>query len=698
MTYLPRLRMIAPALLAIFSPCLAQATEATVVGDTYVNSSSTLANYGTATDLAVGHGSTTLIQFDLSSLPAGTTASQIGKATVRFFVSGISGQSQGAVQVQPVTSAWSESTVTYATIPSLGSSVASFTPVTVNQFVDVDITSLVKGWVTTPSSNHGLALTSATAILTLDSKEATNTSHPALIDVTVASQGATGPAGPQGPPGTPGTPGPIGPQGNIGPAGTPGSIGPMGPIGPAGPAGAPGSIGPAGATGSAGATGATGAAGSTGPQGPTGPAGPFVGGTYSATVDYPAGSVVESSSTTYLALKESGPDNGGAITPGTNTSYWVATGSSSAGTPNYAYLSTTLNNFVPALAPITFTNSSISGGFAFVPPSAALTATTAGTYYYSFQIPTSGADNPQWALDLNGVPVTTEGASGSLESEVSGQGIITLSPGDILAIVNISSGIQITFSLNPGDVSASLVLVPVTGAQGAQGATGPAGPTGNTGSTGPAGPQGPSGPTGPEGPAGTSTALVFTSSFGQGTLENSATLTTNSGGMASIGALMPISGYVPTAVAIKYLDENGGQAYFGNIYGGLLQILPSQMTFTKMNAVINPQNTQILVEVTETITAQLYRFARQGGAGQLVVVPGAACTFTDASTLQNSQPTQTYAYIVPPSELGVCSATFSATIPAGDSLMWLISMTSSTTQGQALTQTLNIDASISLSQ
>ena len=482
--------------------------------------------------------------------------------------------------------------------------------------------------------------------------------------------------------------GAVGAQGPAGPAGANGAQGPAGATGPTGAAGAIGATGPAGPTGATGATGAT------------GPAGPFVGGTYSAGVDYPAGSVVQySDGNTYLALLASGPDNGGAKTPGLAPTYWVATtGSSSAGTPNYAYLSTTLDNFVPALAPITFTSSSIAGGFAFVPPSAALTATTAGTYYYSFQIPTSGADNPQWALNRNGVAVSTEGASGSLETVVSGQGIITVSPGDILAIVNTGSGLQITYSLNPGDVSASLVLVPMTGAQGAQGATGPAGPTGNTGSTGPAGPQGPSGPTGPEGPAGTSTALVFTSSFGQGTLENSATLTTNSGGMASIGALMPISGYMPSAVAIKYLDENDGQAYFGNIYGGLLQILPSQMTFTKMNAVINPQNTQILVEVTETITAQLYRFARQGGAGQLVVVPGAACTFTDASTLQNSQPTQTYAYIVPPSELGVCSATFSATIPAGDSLMWLISMTSSTTQGQALTQTLNIDASISLSQ
>ncbi len=167
---------------------------------------------------------------------------------------------------------------------------------------------------------------------------------------------------------------------------------------------------------------------------------------------------------------------------------------------------------------------------------------------------------------------------------------------------------------------------------------------------------------------------------------------------ASTGALLPISGYAPTAVAMTQLEANGGVAYFPNLYGGLLQVLPSQMTFTKMNAVINPQNITILTGVTDTVTAKLYRFQRQGGSGQPVPVPGAACTFTDASTLQSSQPTQTYSNIVPPAELGVCSATFSATIPAGDSLMWLISMTSSSFNGSQLTQSLNIDASISLSQ
>ncbi len=192
---------------------------------------------------------------------------------------------------------------------------------------------------------------------------------------------------------------------------------------------------------------------------------------------------------------------------------------------------------------------------------------------------------------------------------------------------------------------------------------------------------------------------VLFSSVGVGDVAHATNLTTNAGGQASTGALMPVSGYSQTAVPITQLDANNGQAYFGNIYGGVLQVMPSTMTFTKMNAVINPQSTLLVIGVHLTVTAQLYRFQRQGGSGQLVAVPGAACTFTDASTLQAPNPVQTYENIVSPSELGVCSATFSATIPTGDSLMWLISMTASgISNNVSLVQTLPIDASISLSQ
>ena len=142
----------------VLATCAAYATDATVAGDAYVNSASPATNYGGLSNLYVGNGGTALIQFNLSSLPSGTTASQIGKATLKIYVNRIN--TSGAVSVQPVTSAWSESSVTFNTIPTLGSAIATFTPTASQQFVVIDVTSLVQRWVTTPSSNYGIALSS----------------------------------------------------------------------------------------------------------------------------------------------------------------------------------------------------------------------------------------------------------------------------------------------------------------------------------------------------------------------------------------------------------------------------------------------------------------------------------------------------------------------------------------------------------
>lgn len=58
------------------------ATDAVVASDASVNGAYPTTNYGSLSNLYVGNGSTALIQFDLSSLPNGTTASQISKATL----------------------------------------------------------------------------------------------------------------------------------------------------------------------------------------------------------------------------------------------------------------------------------------------------------------------------------------------------------------------------------------------------------------------------------------------------------------------------------------------------------------------------------------------------------------------------------------------------------------------------------------
>jgi len=241
------MKWMAAAMLTVLSASAAHATDGTVVGDAYVNSAHPATNYGGLSNLYVNSTGTALIQFDLSSLPAGTTASQIGAASLKLYVNRIN--ASGLVSIQPVNGAWSESTVTYSSMPTLGSAVASFTPATAQQFIVIDITSLVQGWVTTPSSNYGIALTTNSGDIVLDSKENDETSHVAHLDITVTSQGPAGATGATGATGADGAQGPAGPTGATG------STGGTGPAGPTGATGSTGGTGPAGPTGTTGATG-----------------------------------------------------------------------------------------------------------------------------------------------------------------------------------------------------------------------------------------------------------------------------------------------------------------------------------------------------------------------------------------------------------------------------------------------------------
>jgi hypothetical protein len=190
------LKLAVAVLLGLVATQAAHATDAVLTGDASVNSARTTTNYGSLSNLYVGNGYTSLLQFDLSVLPSGTTAAQVSKATLRLYVNRVN--TAGSVTVSPVSSAWTESAVTYATAPTVGSSFATFTDNNPGTFVSVDVTTLVQGWVTTPASNFGLALTAAAANVLFDAKENDETAHVARLDITLASQGATGATGAQG--------------------------------------------------------------------------------------------------------------------------------------------------------------------------------------------------------------------------------------------------------------------------------------------------------------------------------------------------------------------------------------------------------------------------------------------------------------------------------------------------------------------
>jgi len=268
-------------LLGLSVPIGLWAAGANTIADTYISSSSPGSNFGTGASVNIGGGNSGLIQFDLSQLPSGLLASQIDKATMTIFVNTV--LVSGGVDISVVTSGWTEAGVTFATRPTFLSAFALNVPVsTSRQYITVDITQQVKDWVSGATANNGLQISAAVAspgtALTLDSKENQTTSHPAFLDVVIASSGPQGPTGPIGPTGATGPQGPAGPTGATGPQGPLGPTGPTGPLGPAGPTGATGPQGPLGPTGPTGPQGPLGPTGPTGPQGllgPTGPTGPI---------------------------------------------------------------------------------------------------------------------------------------------------------------------------------------------------------------------------------------------------------------------------------------------------------------------------------------------------------------------------------------------------------------------------------------
>lgn len=203
---------------AISMPVIAQ--EAPPSADSFVINTSPKANYGGWPQLAVTPGATTFIQFNLSSLPANANVS---KATLRLYVDAVT--ASGSVDVYELTSPWTEGALNFTNAPTPGLSATGSKPIAissanVNQFVLIDITTLVQDWVDGTVANHGIALklTSSTGALSFDSKESPLTSHEPELEITLANagpQGLQGPAGPQGPQGVQGPAGPQGVSGNL---------------------------------------------------------------------------------------------------------------------------------------------------------------------------------------------------------------------------------------------------------------------------------------------------------------------------------------------------------------------------------------------------------------------------------------------------------------------------------------------------
>ena len=364
-----------------------------------------------------------------------------------------------------------------------------------------------------------------------------------------------------------------------------GSTGPTGAAGPGGPTGAAGSTGPAGPAGAAGSTGPAGpagVAGATGPIGATGPAGatgPFAGGAYSAGVDYPAGSVVEYSSTAYLAIQANGPPST-LITPGANAAYWVATGVNGTTPASYIAVTTGTTPFVPPgaaiFAPPVNPNVATNSGFNFNPITGTVTVAAAGTYTYDYDVLVDQAGSLGLMVNGTFVPGTSFGRQTGT-TQIVGHGIITLNDGDVVTLVNSPMGFSQTLTLTtqPFQLAASFTLVAMAaGTPGATGATGPAGPagaagsagaTGATGAAGAAGARGATGPagtpgeTGPQGPAGADGATGPAGPAGTFSTTGFSTTTTIQSGLAAYTHLY----FSPSPVYNGVLPSASDNAYPG---------------------------------------------------------------------------------------------------------------------------------------
>src|ERR1022692_3263484 len=80
--------------------------EAVLVADAHVNSALPTVNSGAISNLDVGGGYAAFLQFDLSMLPAGTTAAKVSRAVLRLYVNRVT--TAGPVSIAPVTGAWGE--------------------------------------------------------------------------------------------------------------------------------------------------------------------------------------------------------------------------------------------------------------------------------------------------------------------------------------------------------------------------------------------------------------------------------------------------------------------------------------------------------------------------------------------------------------------------------------------------------------
>lgn len=201
-----------------------------ISADTMTASNYPDTNFGSWTSLQVSAVNECYLRFSFENLPNGFVADDVAKATLILYPNSVSGA--GLFNVYKNQIPFDERTANYNLLhpaarlnADLIAGPISVTAADVNRPLLIDVTGVVKEWITGDLGNDGFALVPAdnTVNIRFDSKENTTTSHEPQLEVRL--KGPAGPQGLQGPPGIDGAPGSQGPQG---PQGLQGIQGPPG--------------------------------------------------------------------------------------------------------------------------------------------------------------------------------------------------------------------------------------------------------------------------------------------------------------------------------------------------------------------------------------------------------------------------------------------------------------------------------------
>lgn len=135
-----------------------------------------------------GRNARSWISFDLSTLPAGTTPTQVLKATLLVYASRL--HAGGTVEASESLASWQETTLNSDDAPATGAPIGKAAIEADASFVTVDVTRAVQDWLQNPESNFGLVLSadsgSPDLAVAFDSKENVLTGHWPRIEIALA--------------------------------------------------------------------------------------------------------------------------------------------------------------------------------------------------------------------------------------------------------------------------------------------------------------------------------------------------------------------------------------------------------------------------------------------------------------------------------------------------------------------------------